>query len=90
MTPALFALALLAALRPAHAQAEDAAPPPQVIIQDRTEIDEHEFRELQVEGRIVGPTMTLSSERSVRAGHSWIALRSDFSREMSASVAEID
>lgn len=90
MHPGPLALALLLAPRPALAQAEQDGPAPQIIVPARTVIDEHEFRELQVDGAVSGPGMILSSERTVRQGPNWIELRSDFSREMSASVAEID
>ncbi|MCK6506558.1 hypothetical protein L6R53_24820 [Myxococcota bacterium] len=90
MSIAVLVLTLLAVPGPAHAQADTTPAPPPVRVLERTVIDEHEFRELQVDGKVTGPSLVLSTERSVRGGTTWIALRSDFSREMSASVAEID
>jgi len=76
---ALFALTLTAA--PALAQEE-----PEVIYQDRTEID---FEEVDVSGELVKPQGQLLLERRRASFNPLITLRTEFNTEMRESIDDV-
>jgi hypothetical protein len=77
------ALALLGLSTTALAQAEDA---PDRIYADETVLEEDAFRDLTVEGELVGPGGTLSVERRTATFPPMIRLRTDFNEELIAST----
>ena len=76
---ALIALTSLAA--PAFAQEE-----PDVIYQERTEID---FEEVDVSGELVKPQGTLLLERRRASFNPLITLRTEFNTEMRQSIDDV-
>ncbi len=63
---------------------------PVVIHPDVTELDEGDFRDLDIEGRVQGPGMGFIGEPPPSPGFHFIALRTSFDAEMRASLAELD
>ncbi|MCB9777395.1 MAG: hypothetical protein H6742_02390 [Alphaproteobacteria bacterium] len=70
----------------AHAQSEHTQP---VTFKPVTELSEDEFRDLEVEGELIGPGGVYDVTAVHKGGFDWIQLRQDFSAEMRRSVDEV-
>ena len=83
-------VALAALLCPTLAFAQADQPEPSVVIPAETVIDEGDFRDLRIDGILVGPSIDIYIAPARKGFPSWVELRKDFTAEMSASVDEID
>lgn len=70
----------------AMAQSEDAV---DVEFKPITELTEEEFRQLEVEGELVGPGGVYDVTAVHKGGFDWIQLRRDFQPEMRRSIDEV-
>jgi hypothetical protein len=83
-------LLMLALLSSAHAQSEATVPEPAPVQwAERTVLDEDEFRDLRVEGTLVGPGHAYIIIPPRADFHPMIRVRANFRPEMHKSVDEI-
>lgn len=80
---ALPVLALIGLSTTALAQSEDT---PDRVYADETVLEEDAFRDLRVEGEMVGPGGTITIERRTATFPPMIRLRTDFNEELTAST----
>ena len=87
MKPRLLPLfALLSVSTPAWAQSEDTR---DEIYASETVLEEGAFRDLKVEGELVGPGGVVTMERRIATFPPMVRLRTDFAQEMVESLDEI-
>ncbi len=79
-------LAMLSISTPAWAQSEDG---PEEVYASETVLDEGAFRDLKVEGEMVGPRGVVTMARRVATFPPMVRLRTDFAQEMVESLDEI-
>jgi hypothetical protein len=79
-------LALLSVSTTAWAQSEDG---PEEVYASETVLEEGAFRDLKVEGEMVGPGGVVTMERRIATFPPMVRLRTDFAQEMVESLDEI-
>ena len=86
-TTLLLRLLALTAM-PARALAQSEERPGEVYA-DETILEEDAFRDLRIEGEMVGPDGTVTFERRIATFSPMVRLRTDFSQEMVESLDQI-